>query len=394
MTSSLLPGAFFVGAAAALASVASAEVHLVDSNGFGDFTDAQAAIDAALDGDTIYLQRPPYVQYDNDAYSPVTIDGKSLTLAAAPGVGVGVQSLTVRGLAEGQTVVLSDITVYDEVIFENNRGVVLAERCQLITDLYIYQYDDVVPCVVRDSRWIVFNGFSSRVGATDKAGPGGPGVDTRRSRVFLYDVTITGGEGNDPCQFPTTVPPGEGGPGLRADGGTVFLAQSTVTGGLGGWDHYYCGGDEPAADGGPGASVAASASVTAVDTRFIGGDGGYSYSSPGLPGADYEGDIDFLPGYSPLLDAPARGLEGRTATVTLQGRPLDRATLLVGQSADPRRSNSGGVLLPAAPQSIFLGSFPSSGELTYELALPDAPAQGAVGLFLQAEVVTPRACTT
>ena len=106
MKSLSIPACAF--AALALAASSRAGVLVVDANGAGDYVDLQAAVDAAAEGDTILVRRPPVI---STRFEGVVIDGKSLLLQGDMLDPARVGPIVVRNLAPDQRVELSYLHV-------------------------------------------------------------------------------------------------------------------------------------------------------------------------------------------------------------------------------------------------------------------------------------------
>ena len=83
-----------------LAAPATADVHVVDLGGGGDFLDLQPAIDAAADGDILLVKA-------GNLYTSALIDGKGLTIVAEDGDFVLADWFEVRNLPARRTVMLA-----------------------------------------------------------------------------------------------------------------------------------------------------------------------------------------------------------------------------------------------------------------------------------------------
>lgn len=75
------------------------DVLTVDAYGTADFTEIQAAVDAATDGDTILVHRPPL---DTQRFGGFVIDGKGLTVVGPEDRIVATGPATIRNLLPNQ----------------------------------------------------------------------------------------------------------------------------------------------------------------------------------------------------------------------------------------------------------------------------------------------------
>jgi hypothetical protein len=238
---------------AALAIPAAASgTYLLRSDGtgqaFSGSSSVQSAIDAAHDGDVVFVA-PPF------GYVPCRIIGKSITLMALPNVAVTLNStLEIGNLSAGQRVVVNGFSVGSCWIHDNAGAV----RIQYMT-------------------------AEGGAGQAHQQCPGGPGgwstLVENSSDVSFYWCVLKGAEGDaDYDHFSLPGAGGDGGNGLVIENSSVAVYNSSLQGGLGGTS-YSCAGD-----GGTGCSVDASSFLFLSKSAAVAGRGGDAYAFISGPG--------------------------------------------------------------------------------------------------------------
>lgn len=363
---------------------------VVDPSGAGQFTDLQAAIDAAAPGDVLRII--------GGAYPPITID-KPLTLVGAPVATLqfGPQAsatdpqgqaaaVTLKGSGVGRVALhgLRSAGFADSQQFER-AGAGLAGRG--------FEAVEVLHCEFVGAKWanavaprpgaagiavkVPFVAVShSMVGASDAAGSdddelnclpnaesGAPGLlaeatPSGPASVLLLDSTVRGGRGSALCIWqslcwlgylcPLPDLPGRGGPGVAA--GSLFSAGSVVQGGPGGFcvcgDFYvvYPAGTQPAGN------------ALQVDSAF-----------------------EFLPG--PALSAPIA--LGGTASLSWSGTGPGQLLFLATGAARPIAVPGGGPFALDLARLAAVLPLPA-GPAQVTAPIPTAPALLGLGLAVQA----------
>lgn len=325
-----------IAAGVALAFPASATIWIVDPSGGGDFTDIQAAVDAAADGDTI--------QVLDGTYAKVIVDGKGLTIE---GIGNDVRiqgSLQILNTQPAQANVIagiettglagSSVPVSDGVgmSVDGCLGPVTARDCQFTgakgsngSSSITAGKVGLTGVLVTDSanvllvRCTALGGDGGDVKFPDwnpAGGDGGIGIKATGSSVALCEVLATGGEGGEAGNWP-----GTGGDALRASSSAAQSVNGTYTGGTGGaaWDWSAAIGGE----GGDAIHSAASALVTSFSDELIRGPGGFCFVScpSGQPGKKVNktggGKVDILGPYC----TPGVSASGCSALISSTGTP-------------------------------------------------------------------------
>jgi hypothetical protein len=117
-----------------LATTSFANVLVVDASGGGSYTQIQAAVDAAVDGDTVLVESGSYLSF--------VVSAKSVSIVGDTGSDVHVVgAIRVRDLAAGQTLVLENlkaagaagdsISVYG-LYLKSNLGHIRVEACDFV----------------------------------------------------------------------------------------------------------------------------------------------------------------------------------------------------------------------------------------------------------------------
>lgn len=173
---------------------------IVDAaNGTGThFTELQAAVTAAKDGDTLLVRKGTY-------FGQITIH-KAISLLGEPGATMRSDSqLTTTGIPQGKRIVIKGLVI-QALTIKDNKGRVHLESLVLNTPLLI---ENCAAATLNDCR------------VTD-------GLIARKSKVILTRGTYPGRHGSsmgvNPV-YPT--------PGLRAEGSQVMISEAQIRGGNG-----------------------------------------------------------------------------------------------------------------------------------------------------------------
>ena len=372
------------------------DVLLVDASGGGDFTDLQAAVDAAAEGDTILVRRPADGTAGQPRFGPVVIEGKSLALVSARRGELVVGPIEVRGLGPGQAVVLSGLTVNEISSGLDGRVALSVRDCAgtvRVQDCFLWSWQDAVgrPGVaLRDAADVAITRSTVVGGRGDgRLAPGGPGVVAHSARVVVQDSAIHGGAGGDEMAFFEDAFGGPGGTGLEAHASFVHVSGGSVLGGTGG--HAFYGDPSEGGDGGIGIDASPDSTVYVLDADVQGGEGGSGTTLAGDPGPAVVGTVTFVAASARGLASPDRVEEGSAIALVLRGEPGEDVTLLRSGAARSRLVDPAtGVVQTAPPfERLALGTLPASGELEVALPAPDAPQGGSLELVLQGSFVDP-----
>jgi hypothetical protein len=377
------------GALAALAGVAQADVHYVDSSGGGDFTTIQAAVDASLDGDVIVV-RP-------GSFAAFVVDDKTLSIATESGGLVLVQgTVEIRNLAAHRRVLVSGLSIQGPLTgfmtpygkpglkITNDLGQVWVQDADIVGgtqtgSLSAFPGGPAVDCSnaakVSLTRSFLFGGDGwSSDDEESFGGAAGVALRAQGSALALYDCYLRGGKGGYG---------GSGGAGGDAahflDWG-AFASGTRFFGGEGGTniDYISAGGGA----GGDGVQLDANAGLHALDCTFVEGAGGVGQGAPpdGPPGAATSGTgfVHLLAGAARVADVPAHAQPGSVVVFDVHGEPGDVVRLPVGlrsaflwiPASNGVRHYPGLLLVPTDPAGVL----PASGVLSVALTVPPLPS--------------------
>ncbi|MEW6745864.1 MAG: hypothetical protein AB1486_24245 [Planctomycetota bacterium] len=397
----------------------------------GDFAQIQPAIDAAQEGDLIFVVPGPTYDY--------FVLRKALTICVTSGR-FKVKGASVTGIETGKSARLTGLDIDDAGLsIRDCPGRVIAEdvacragyawwspwallemsNCSFVhltgisvdADRFQYTYDAAAGTVVVESSDVVLTDVHIQGWSAAEADPGQWGEDglaalfiAQSSRVVLANCDITGGAGGqggyvDLCGWPGTG--GEGGPGVRVQLSDLLIVgccPSSIRGGRGG-DGGTLYMDRCVGKGGDGGPGLIGTSALVSDVALSGGEGGCG-QPPGMDGEPYVGNIEFADPRLPSLAMAGDIHPGSNWAVGVNAATGDRVWLVVS-------SDCGWVDLPrfrgapfsAVPGLFFVG-FPAgtvgpSGSLIVNLGIIEDPVVQGLALTAQAAVLgeTPPALT-
>jgi hypothetical protein len=348
-----------------------ADVIIVDAAGGGAFTEIDAAVSAAVDGDTLLVR--------TGTYGGFALDARELDVVAAEHAVVTVAGFVfVVNLAADHDVVLSGLSLAGGSslgaclhILDCAGQVRVVDTTVKGADGTFAVADGAIACAVRRSSRVAFfhcqlHGGGPGVSLCSLA-RGGVGLIVDQSTVELYGVTAHGG-----CLESSPLPLG----GHGGHGG--LLIQSAVVRASGGVFQGGAGGDSgldlticSCGNGGSGLIVDASASALLRGTSVAGGTpGASSPSSSCSPGVG-------LVGTATTSAAPLRSIDlGRIARFggsiqgDVSGEAGDQVLLLIStKAAQHHYPGYGGSLHVGVPyylRGLGLGTIGSSGTLAFQ----------------------------
>lgn len=379
-------------------ALAARGVVTVDASGGGDFSDLQAAVDAAAPGDLLLVR--------SGAYSGFAVDGKPLNVVADTGAVVTVAgTVLVENIAAGTQLTLGGLEILiapppvttQQLRILNCDGAVLVEDTlvRLAMDLDTFSLAPLISVSNAASVSLVRC-------RTDDAGHvatkvlglvSAPGIRVTGSTLHLFDCDIQG------LSSATTGVAGESGVAI-VGGSDVFASGSTFRGGDGGdafvnafFDCFDAG------DGGHALEFVTPGSATLLDTGLLPGEGGEPLlewacnpPSPGSPVAG-TGTVTMLTlnARAQAIAAPVRDGDLLVATHSGADGDLVLALFSLSLAPTPFLSVLNGPILPdlLSLQFTTLGVVPPSGELTTNFTVSFGQA-GAAGIaYVQGLFLTP-----
>jgi hypothetical protein len=390
--------AFFAGV---VASTSFANVIVVDASGGGDYTQIQAAIDAASDGDVLLVR--------NGSYAAFIVDDKALAIVGDTSADVQVVgAASVRNLSASKTAVIEHLsatgagsgnTVFG-LYLSNDHGRIRVESCSFTGAASSGNGQDAVRI---DACADVALTSTNATGGSSATYPsscchyvGGAGLRATGSTVTIYRSTLRGGSGAGNSD----VNGGSGGNGCSASATSLFASGSSFLGGDGGEAGAPSLGESDGGDGGDGIALASSSTAILLQDIEQGGAAGphnpaYPTSLDGLAGHARTGaGYTDLPGSQKRMHTVTPLRENEVFEMTFTGAPGEQVALIVANAADYTLKLSWkGVLLVQHGHpmlSIPVGTIPLGGTLTVQCAAMDLGGLPSRVLHLQPVFVDPQ----
>lgn len=376
---------FWIALVASLAQAGEGVVRILERPRLPAFGSLQQAIDVALDGETLLVGR--------GVYRPIHIDGRKLTLVAAPGTLPIVNGTSrIENVGPQRSVVLAGIEFRGAsfpgvflapgtpaVALENNAGGVWFVDCTLTGGAGSVGMSPTQlsaggsALTIRSSgrvalsRCTLFGGNGADHPSSNAidgfGGRGGAGLDAQDSTFALYSTTLLGGKGGR-----AGTRGGDGGDGVSASASGVYLGACTSTGGNGGatLDFLVLDG----ADGGHGVEGDLASQVRVLDSILTGGLAG-TCPVCSQPGSD--GRPTFVQGFLANYSGLARQFTAERITgdrelwsLSVSGVPGDLAYLIDNDRPTLTATQPvlGVTLVPTPPTGpLLLGTIPPGGVL-------------------------------
>ncbi len=315
---------------------AAGTVRIAERPMVGPFTTLQAAVNAALEGESLIVEP--------GTYAPFTIDGKSVQLFDT-GVGEAtiVGQVVVKNISASQYVVLSRLKVtgapgypvlLPPALEITNVSGNLRVLDSTFTGAGVTSSANTTGGAVRltASVNVVFSNCtitSSDAGwwSGEHAIDGAPGVDSVNSSSAFYDCAVVGGHGSE-----ESVPRGgNGGPAISCLSFGVFASGCNFRGGNGGGGDYI--GCNFGGVGGDGVRVEV-AQAHMLGNVYTPGSGGWSSCGPFAGGGQavhaLNGSIvDMLPSTTHRISAARISADDARLPITINGQPGDLVYLTV-----------------------------------------------------------------
>jgi hypothetical protein len=394
LTVACLLSTLCVGSVAAQSTGA---VIVVATNGSGDVTTVEAGLDLAAPGDTLLLREGSYVPVAAGLPDDFLIVAKSLTIVG-DGAGATVSRMRITGQDIGEEVVLRNLTIeppilsggFGEILeIVDCAGTVALEDCTLLgmpgvsIGLGTEPFPGYPALVVSNCSGVTLTRCTLEGGeGLGSFGPlrlgisaGGPAAITTDSELSLFHCDLVGGDGGFDGVFGFGSAPG--GSGIVSDQSKLFVVGGVLTGGNGSAGGS-AGAPETAA-GGDGVTQTGAASWSRLlGSTVSGGEGGLlddgSSGPDGSAVQAIQGLAQTFPVEARSTSAPATAREGESVTLGVSGPPGELGKILIGFDLLAfQLGGQKGVSMLGGPVvgPVVLGTIPASGSL--ELNLPIAP---------------------
>ncbi len=388
------------------------KVWTVSDSGNADFTDIQAAVDAASDGDAVLIKTGDYRGF--------IVTDKTLVISADLGATVSTKFVRVENLSAHKRVVLARLLAGAQSAMGNGLTTEDCAGSVRVVECELHGGRRPTPVIesgagarIHNSADVTFSNCSLR--GFDRIGSyfAGHGLWSTASKVAVYDSACVGGTGIH-SNGDITAPSGGHG-ALLQDGGEFFASSSSFVGGRGSGNWVTCGYP---GDGGDGLCTE-NVTCRVVLAVATGGPGGSCVSCSfvqcymqGTPGQPFSGNVVTLDAPRRLALAEPLVRAGLQVPFNFEGPPDSRVQLLVSNaSAYEYQAGDPGVFHLAPPllalPSTFTGGLASPGiplvlpgrdlrtigaDGTLQVSLPSItlpPGEESQLVSLQALLITP-----
>jgi len=350
-----------------------------------DYTNLQAAVDGADEGDTILVRA-------GDHLDPAVIDAKSLTIQG-DGV-VELLNVRVQNLGPSQTVALSGLRfqTYNgsgALELADDQGLVWLDECRALLPDGGFGVFQGPALRIQNCAQVVLNRclFKGASAGQSYISPAPAGLDLSNSTVHAYACTFTGANGQGIYDEPFTHSE-QGGDGIRMQGSAsfLFLSGCEADGGAGIAYGPFPFATSSCSAGGNG--LTAAGTTVALNSIFNAGAGGSSGScGPGLP---YTGSVELQSGSSLSFSTNQLAHEGEDIVYTFQGPP--HVPIYLTGSPNPNatyvRSRHGTLMTGSPHPTQLMGMTDAGGILQVVNPLGLLPPSSDVRtLYLQAWMI-------
>ena len=336
--------------AALLAPAAAAQaVHTVKTDGTGDFTTIQAAVDASAPGDIVLVFAGFHFNVTVDRGLTLVSMGGAAIGKAEEGPGADQPALAISGVPANELVVLSGFTVFvgaagdgSAVEVRDTAGAVWIQDC------FVDSYG--APALTAESAATIAisntalqtNLIPALPDGTPQPGAGAEVGDG--TRLYGYDTDVMGSHGTlvGP-ELPEPIAPPDGGPGLVVADSLARWTGGAIRGGSG--NTLFLDGCLLGGDGGTGLVTldgpdGGAPDVVLVGAAVTGGSGSFASACapPTTAGPAFDvvpGSVDSSAGTPRLLTLPGQVASGAPFALGFSGAAGDVAFLLASTAAAP-----------------------------------------------------------
>jgi hypothetical protein len=344
----------------------------------GPYTNIQAAINAAGDGDVVLVEGGTYAgfQIPNKGVSVIANAGATVTVTSA--ISVVDLAATRDVVLQSLQVALPNSTLANALDIGSSVGSIRVDGCTLPGANYFMSssapsYGTFAARIAQStditfSRCDLHGGFSPINGGT--------GLHLTNSKAAMYDSMTVGATGGSMSPDGACSANNGGSGAFLLPGSYLFSSGGAFVGGDGGnatsASFGFCAGCADGGYGNSGLHVSPGADARLIDNRFRGGLAGKGWPGCGSDGGAGGGLTGVGAAVVPIPSRHAQLLaplhEGATVSVTVRGVPGDAVWLMRADGTSFRVRVSGVQLVDQLGPATFLGTVGADGKLTTTLA--------------------------